>query len=111
MIRHLFVIFLIALLSKTAFADLIPASSAAHKLPEHWRSYWLDESEFDTRMFVTDTGKISAPVVMLVHGLGQNGLRDWLPIVSVLEKEYRVVLLDLPGFANSPTPVAKLSPA
>lgn len=106
----LFLLCAIFFLSTTAIADLIPTNSASHNLPDHWRSYWLDEPEFDSQIFVTDTGKISAPVVILVHGLGQNGLRDWLPIVPALEKEYRVVLLDLPGFANSPTPVAKLSP-
>lgn len=110
MIRQILFLFWVVFLSTTAIADLVPTNSASHNLPGHWRSYWLDEPEFGTRMFVTDTGKISAPVVMLVHGLGQNGLRDWLPIVPELEKEYRVVLLDLPGFANSPTPVAKLSP-
>ena len=111
MARPILLLFFVILLSKVALADLVPTNSTAHKLPEHWRSYWLDEPEFNSRIFVADTGKISAPVVMLVHGLGQNGLRDWLPIVPALEKEYRVVLLDLPGFANSPTPIAKLSPA
>lgn len=108
--RQILFLLSVIFLSTTAIADLIPTHSASHNLPDHWRSYWLDEPEFGTQMFVTDTGKISAPVVILVHGLGQNGLRDWLPIVPALEKDYRVVLLDLPGFANSPTPVAKLSP-
>jgi pimeloyl-ACP methyl ester carboxylesterase len=110
LIRQILFILCAIFLSKTAIADLIPTNSASHNLPSHWRSYWLDEPEFGTQMFVTDTGKISAPVVMLVHGLGQNGLRDWLRIVPALEQNYRVVLLDLPGFANSPTPIAKLSP-
>jgi pimeloyl-ACP methyl ester carboxylesterase len=110
MIHQRLFLFWIVFLSTAALADLVPTNSASHKLPEHWRSYWLDEPEFGTRMFVTDAGKVSAPVVILVHGLGQNGLRDWLPIVPALEKGYRVVMMDLPGFANSPTPVAKLSP-
>lgn len=46
----------------------------------------------------------------MVNGLGQNGLRDWLPIVPELEKHYRVIMIDLPGFANSPRPKIKLSP-
>ena len=43
------------------------------------------------------------------HG-GQNGLRDWVSAVPALEKNYRVVMLDLPGFANSGQPSAKLDP-
>lgn len=89
---------------------LITTIAAEHKLPAHWRSYWLDEPEFGTRIFLADTGKTNAPVILLVHGLGQNGLRDWLPIVPELEKHYRVIMIDLPGFANSPGPKAKLSP-
>ncbi len=91
-------------------AELIATNAAEHKLPTHWRSYWLNEPEFGARIFLADTGKISAPVLLLVHGLGQNGLRDWLPIVPELEKHYRVIMIDLPGFANSPSPKAKLSP-
>jgi pimeloyl-ACP methyl ester carboxylesterase len=91
-------------------AELIPTDSAKQNLPAHWRTYWLNEPDFGSRIFLADTGKPSAPVIMLIHGLGQNGLRDWLPIVPELEKHYRVIMLDLPGFANSPSPKAKLSP-
>jgi pimeloyl-ACP methyl ester carboxylesterase len=89
---------------------LVATTATTHKLPAHWRTYWLDEPEFGTRIFLADTGKPSAPVIMLIHGLGQNGLRDWLLIVPELEKHYRVIMIDLPGFANSPSPKAKLSP-
>lgn len=89
---------------------LLTTTASNHNLPAHWRSYWLDEPEFGTRIFLADTGKISAPIILLIHGLGQNGLRDWLPIVPALEKQYRVIMIDLPGFANSPSPKAKLSP-
>ncbi|HEY8939291.1 MAG TPA: alpha/beta hydrolase [Cellvibrio sp.] len=91
--------------------ELINAITAEHKLPGHWRSYWLNEPKFGNRIFLADSGKITAPVVMLIHGLGQNGLRDWLPLVPELEKHYRVIMIDLPGFANSPSPKAKLSPS
>lgn len=91
-------------------SELIATVSTQYDLPAHWRTYWLDETEFGTRIFLADTGKTTAPVIMLIHGLGQNGLRDWLPIIPELEKHYRVVMIDLPGFANSPSPKAKLSP-
>jgi pimeloyl-ACP methyl ester carboxylesterase len=46
----------------------------------------------------------SAPVVLLVHGLGQNGHRDWAPTFEALAAQYRVLALDLPGFGASPPP-------
>ncbi len=89
---------------------LINAQQVDTGLPAHWQQFWLNEPVFNTRLFLTVTGKLNAPVIMLVHGLGQNGLRDWLAIVPVLEKNYRVVMLDLPGFGLSLPPKAKLSP-
>lgn len=91
-------------------SELMTAVAAEHKLPAHWRSYWLSEQTHGTRIFLADAGKTNAPIILLVHGLGQNGLRDWLSIVPELEKHYRVIMIDLPGFANSPSPKIKLSP-
>ena len=39
--------------------------------------------------------------VVLVHGLGQNGARDWSRLVPALAGRYAVYALDLPGFAQS----------
>ncbi len=93
-----------------ASSSLIADVAAEHGLPGHWQAYWLDEPVFGTRVFLAEAGKPGAPVMFLVHGLGQIGLRDWLPIVPALEEHYRVILIDLPGFANSLPPKAKLSP-
>jgi len=84
--------------------------AARYGLPGHWQVYWLDEPVFGTRIFLSEAGKPGAPVLLLVHGLGQNGMRDWISIMPVLEEQYRVLLIDLPGFGNSPPPKAKLSP-
>ena len=89
---------------------LQPTSAAAEGLPAHWRAYWLEEPEFNTRLFVAEAGNQDLPVVFLVHGLGQNGLRDWRELTPLLEDHYRVVLIDLPGFGLSPAPKTKLSP-
>jgi pimeloyl-ACP methyl ester carboxylesterase len=43
-----------------------------------------------------------APVVLLVHGLGQNAHRDWAPTFTALAGAYRVLAVDLPGFGGSP---------
>ncbi|MEN0039483.1 MAG: alpha/beta hydrolase [Cellvibrio sp.] len=89
---------------------LIPVTAAQFKLPPHWKSYWLENPNLGTRIFLAETGKANAPTIILVHGLGQNGLRDWLSLTPALEQHYRVVMIDLPGFANSPSPQTKLSP-
>jgi pimeloyl-ACP methyl ester carboxylesterase len=91
-------------------SSLVVDDAARHGLPEHWQAYWLDEPVFGTRIFLSEAGKPRAPVVFLVHGLGQNGMRDWTNIVPALEEHYRVLLINLPGFANSLPPNKKLTP-
>jgi pimeloyl-ACP methyl ester carboxylesterase len=91
-------------------SSLVADDAARHGLPEHWQAYWLHEPVFGTRIFLAEAGKPDAPVVFMVHGLGQNGMQDWINIVPALEQHYRVLLIDLPGFANSPPPNKKLSP-
>ncbi len=44
------------------------------------------------------------PVVLLIHGLGQNAHTDWAEPVQALAQHFRVVAVDLPGFGASPTP-------
>ena len=41
------------------------------------------------------------PPLLLVHGLGSAGMRDFYPLLGELTKKHRVLLLDLPGFARS----------
>lgn len=49
------------------------------------------------RVHFRDTGERTAPVVVLLHGFGSS-LQTWDEWSSVLDKNYRVVRLDLPGF-------------
>ncbi len=39
--------------------------------------------------------------LVLIHGLGQNGARDWDPVVPALSRKFFVIRLDLPGFGRS----------
>lgn len=59
---------------------------------------------------LVEGGKAGAPVVVLIHGLGPNASKDWLPLLPRLAAQYRVLLLDLPGFGRSERPDAALSP-
>jgi pimeloyl-ACP methyl ester carboxylesterase len=94
----------------TLSVELHSLSVSEYSLPAHWRVYQLDNTSFGTPVFLADAGPTSAPVLLLVHGLGNNGLRDWLPVIPALEKHYRVIMVDLPGFGASPSPKTKLSP-
>lgn len=49
------------------------------------------------RMHVRDTGPKTAPVVILLHGLGSS-LHTWEPWAQKLSLHFRVIRFDLPGF-------------
>lgn len=44
----------------------------------------------------TDTGKLNAPVILFIHGLG-HALIAWNKNVAVLSQKYRCIAIDLPG--------------
>lgn len=83
------------------------------ELPEDWRASWLDEPVFDGRLRLVEAGEPEAPPVLLVHGLGENGWRDWREVMHELAGDYRVLAIDLPGFGESSTVAREvpLSPA
>jgi pimeloyl-ACP methyl ester carboxylesterase len=56
---------------------------------------------FGGEVFVMEAGQVASPIVVLVHGLGESGCRDWYPILPALAARYHVVLFDLPGFGRS----------
>ncbi len=49
------------------------------------------------RVHYRDTGDKNAPALVLLHGFGSS-LQTWDEWAKVLEKNYRVIRLDLPGF-------------
>lgn len=70
----------------------------------------MPDSESGVPIQVIKGGKAGAPWVVLIHGLGQEASKDWLPILPVLAKNYRVLMFDLPGFGRSGRPDAALTP-
>lgn len=54
-----------------------------------------------TRLHVRDSGPHNAPAVLLLHGFGSS-LQTWEPWAQMLDSEFRVVRLDLPGSGLSP---------
>jgi 3-oxoadipate enol-lactonase len=59
-------------------------------------------------IYYTLTGPSSAPVVLLLHGLGSCG-DDWGPQSRALAARYRVLAVDLPGHHRSARPGGPLS--
>jgi pimeloyl-ACP methyl ester carboxylesterase len=70
----------------------------------------IDEPVFGGRMYVYEGGRGHARSVLLVHGIGQNGARDWRETVGWLQASFHVVAVDLPGFGASDKTNALYSP-
>jgi pimeloyl-ACP methyl ester carboxylesterase len=57
--------------------------------------------EFGGSLYVLEAGPRDAPALVLIHGLGANGARDFDPILPALSQRYRVLAFDLPGLGRS----------
>ena len=55
-----------------------------------------------SQVFVTATGRLDAPPIVLVHGIGSSSAY-FTRLVLELARRWRVVAIDLPGFGRSPT--------
>jgi pimeloyl-ACP methyl ester carboxylesterase len=56
---------------------------------------------FGGRVVLYRAGRRGAEPVVLVHGLGKIGARDWAHVIPALASRYEVYALDLPGFGAS----------
>jgi pimeloyl-ACP methyl ester carboxylesterase len=61
----------------------------------------VNEPIFGGQVFVLEVGPTDAQTVVLVHGLGEAGARDWDTLIPHLAGRYRVLAFDLPGFGRS----------
>lgn len=61
-------------------------------------------------VYTFEGGPIGAPRLVLVHGLGDQGMRDFWPVVPALTSRFRVLALDLPGYGQSPPPARAYTP-
>jgi len=110
-----FILFVEALLILITFGcyDLISAdtrqsekntpinSLSNKKYPAHWRSSFVSEPVFNGKLHIVEAGKNHKQIIILVHGLGQTGLDDWLNVIPALENNFHVISFDLPGFGRS----------
>ncbi|MEP2650634.1 MAG: alpha/beta hydrolase [Paraglaciecola sp.] len=79
-------------------------------LPSHWSQMRIKEPVFGGLVHVVEAGLSHKDTIILVHGLGYSGLRDWIDVIPHLEKNYHVVALDLPGFGESDSTSLQLAP-
>jgi pimeloyl-ACP methyl ester carboxylesterase len=71
----------------------------------------IDEPVFGGHMVVYEAGRGRGRPVLLVHGIGQSGARDWRETVAWLKQTHHVVAVDLPGFGASDKANVLYSPA
>lgn len=71
---------------------------------------YIDEPVFGGSLYYYETGPKTGEPVVLVHGLGEEGMSYWRYVVDMLAPTYRVILLDLPGFGRSGREKALYSP-
>lgn len=67
--------------------------------------------EFGGPLHVTLSGPHDGRPLVLIHGVGEAGARDFDPIVPALSERYRLLAFDLPGFARSTRHEDVYSPA
>jgi pimeloyl-ACP methyl ester carboxylesterase len=79
-------------------------------LPAHWQLEIVTEPVFNSTIFKLEAGRQHQQTILLVHGLGQTGFRDWMGLIPRLEQQYHVIALDLPGFGHSAKPEGRFTP-
>jgi pimeloyl-ACP methyl ester carboxylesterase len=71
----------------------------------------IDEPVFGGQMVVYEAGRGNVREIMLVHGIGEEGARDYRDHVAWLQKSFHVLAVDLPGFGQSDKANVLYSPA
>jgi pimeloyl-ACP methyl ester carboxylesterase len=61
----------------------------------------IDEPVFNARVVVYEAGRGKPRAILLVHGIGEEGARDYRDHIAWLEQSFHVIAVDLPGFGAS----------
>jgi pimeloyl-ACP methyl ester carboxylesterase len=77
------------------------AAVSASAVPPGFRAELIAAPVFGGEVFTLEGGAPTGPVVVLVHGLGDNGSRDFYPVLPALAAHHHVITFDLPGFGRS----------
>lgn len=68
---------------------------------EGLRGTFITEPVFNASVYMQTIGDSKNPVVVLVHGLGDEASTIWESTIELLKNDYCVVTFDLPGFGQS----------
>ena len=71
----------------------------------------IEEPVFKGRVAVYEAGRGKARAILLVHGVGADGARDYSDHIAWLRESFHVVAIDLPGFGQSDRSNAEYTPA
>ncbi len=74
------------------------------------KTVFVTEPVFNGKVYLYDSKNGNRATVILVHGVGEDASKIWLKSVPELEKQYRVIFFDLPGFGRSDKTDALYSP-
>lgn len=86
---------------------LLVTATAVHAGEVAWldldgaRQHRVAEPVHGGHLMVYEAGSRDHPTVVLIHGLGQNGARDWAEVIPALADNYHVLAVDQPGFGAS----------
>ncbi len=68
------------------------------------------EPVFDGTALIYQAGRAHTQTVVLIHGIGDNGMDDWAWLIPKLAERYHVLTFDLPGFGRSQKQNVRYSP-
>lgn len=85
--------------SGLAWSDAEPAAAWMGTNSAQFRL--VDEPVYGGQVAVYSAGDPKAQTVVLVHGLGTNGAKDWATVVPELARRFHVIAIDQPGFGAS----------
>lgn len=75
------------------------------------REFLVTEPVFNDRVYIYEAGMEHENSVVLVPGIGDDGVKDWGYLIPELAKQYHVVAFDLPGLGRSTKQNILYSPA
>jgi pimeloyl-ACP methyl ester carboxylesterase len=66
-----------------------------------FRSWMIPDPEFGGQVFMFEAGRPEGTPVLLLHGVGNSGVEDYLLALPALADKHHIVGIDLPGFGRS----------
>ena len=95
------IIILFFLTAVPSFAQSLSIDNPTVKSGPTIKKTYVSEPVFNSQVYMVETGKRGAETIVLIHGIGDEGTRNWEKLIPALAPNYHVVTFDLPGFGFS----------